>query len=228
MKSHLLIVEDDSSVARVIADLLRQHGHAADVVTDGQAGLRALADFKYDLVVLDLMLPRLSGLDLCRAARSRGFTGAILMLTAKSQVTDRVQGLEGGADDYLVKPYDPDELVARVNALLRRLHRQDLAPMPQLSFGSFHADFQAGRFTRGKEPVCLTAKETDLLRLLAQHAGETLTRDEILAQVWPEQPHITIRTVDVHIAWLRQKVEDRAELPRHIVTVRGQGYRFEK
>ena len=158
--------------------------------------------------------------------RERGFDGGILMLTAKGQIPDRVQGLRTGADDYLVKPFDPDELLARVSALLRRIHKEQLTPVMRIEFGRVTADFAKGEFTKDGNPVSLAAKEAELLRFLINHRGQVVSRENILKRVWPEQPFITPRTVDVHIAWLRQKLEDDSQSPRHILTVRSEGYRF--
>jgi two-component system alkaline phosphatase synthesis response regulator PhoP len=159
--------------------------------------------------------------------RHEGFDGAILMLTALGQVPDRVKGLNTGADDYVVKPFDPDELLARVASLLRRVHKT-VNPVARIQFGKMTVDFDAGKFLREGRALKLTNKEIELLRLLVNHRGQPLSRDYILTQVWPEQPHITERTVDVHVAWLRQKLEDVPASPRHILTVRGEGYQFER
>ena len=139
-----------------------------------------------------------------------------------------MRGLHTGADDYLVKPFDPDELTAGVAALLRRVHKEQLTPVMRIEFGNVTADFSSGEFFKNKKPLSLTAKEAELLRLLVNHRGQILPREKILAQVWRESPHITPRTVDVHIAWLRQKLEDQPDAPKHIATVRGEGYRFHK
>ena len=228
MSARILLVEDEAGVVLVVSDLLRAEGHTVETARDGKSGLRRATEESFDLLILDWMLPGGSGIDICHAAREHGFDGAILMLTAKGQVRDRVAGLAKGADDYLVKPFDPDELVARVNALLRRVHKQQLTPVMRIAFGHVTADFARGEFARNGATIALTAKEAELLRMLVNHRGQVLPRERILAQVWKEQPHITPRTVDVHIAWLRQKIEDKPEAPRHIATVRGEGYRFDK
>jgi two-component system alkaline phosphatase synthesis response regulator PhoP len=228
VSARILIVEDEAGVVLVVSDLLREEGHTVESACDGQTGLRRATGEAFDLLILDVMLPGLSGVEICHAAREQGFDGAILMLTAKGQVGDRVQGLRTGADDYLVKPFDPDELVARVGALLRRVHKEQLTPVMRIEFGNVTADFARGEFSKNGKPIGLTAKEAELLRLLINHRGQVLPRERILNQVWKEQPHITPRTVDVHIAWLRQKLEDKPEAPRHIATVRGEGYRFDK
>jgi two-component system alkaline phosphatase synthesis response regulator PhoP len=226
LNARILFVEDEPGVVRVVADLLRAEGHAVETAKDGTAGLRRATEESFDLLILDVMLPGAGGFEICHAARERGFDGAILMLTAKGQVRDRVQGLRTGADDYLVKPFDPDELVARVSALLRRVHKEQLTPVMRVEFGDNTADFARMEFSRKGRRLDLAAKEAELLRFLINHRGQALTRERILNQVWKEQPHITPRTVDVHIAWLRQKLEDDPQTPKHILTLRGEGYRF--
>jgi two-component system, OmpR family, alkaline phosphatase synthesis response regulator PhoP len=228
MKPRILLVEDEAGLAMVVSDLLQTEGSVVEIASDGATGLRRATDGSFDLLILDVMLPKLSGTDLCHAVRQQGFDGAILMLTAKGQVADRVNGLKLGADDYLVKPFNPDELVARVTALLRRVHKEQLTPVMRIEFGNVVADFSRNEFSKGSHSISLTAKEAELLRLLINHRGQVLSRDRILKQVWKEQPHITPRTVDVHIAWLRQKLEDKADVPKHILTARGEGYRFER
>ena len=228
MTSRILLVEDEPGVVLVITDLLRAAGHTVESARDGSTGLSRATGEPFDLLILDVMLPGASGFEICHAAREHGFDGAILMLTARGQVADRVKGLHTGADDYLVKPFDSDELVARVAALLRRVHKEQLTPVMRFEFGRVSADFSSGTFFKSEKPLSLTAKEAELLRLLVNHRGQVLAREKILAQVWKDQPFITPRTVDVHIAWLRQKIEDEPGHPAHIVTVRGEGYRFEK
>lgn len=228
MSSRILIVEDEPGILLVIADLLRAESHVVETAIEGQEGLRRATEEKFDLLILDVMLPGLNGFEICHAVRERGFDGAILMLTAKGQVRDRVHGLQTGADDYLVKPFNSDELVARVDALLRRVHKVDLTPVMKFQFGNVTADFSQMEFFKNGEPVSLAAKEAELLRLLINHRGQILTREQILKHVWSEQQFITERTVDVHIAWLRQKLEDTPESPRHILTIRGEGYRFNR
>ena len=227
MNTKILLVEDDPGVSRVAADLLRAEDYKVDVAANGQQGYELASRGRYDLLILDLMLPDLSGHEICRRMRNEGFDGAILMLTALGQVPDRVKGLNTGADDYVVKPFDPDELLARVASLLRRVHKT-VNPVARIQFGKMTVDFDAGKFLREGRALKLTNKEIELLRLLVNHRGQPLSRDYILTQVWPEQPHITARTVDVHVAWLRQKVEDEPAAPRHILTVRGEGYQFER
>ena len=228
MSSRILIIEDEAGIVRVITDLLRSVGHAVDTARDGKSGLQRLVETEFHLVILDLLLPGIDGMEVCRNAREQGFDGAILMLTARSELHDRVKGLQIGADDYLVKPFNSEELLARVTALLRRVHKSELTPVSRIVFGSVIADFAHGEISRDGLPLALTAKETELLRLLINHRGQVLTREKILKQVWKEQPFITQRTVDVHIAWLRQKLEENPQAPRHIPTARGEGYWFSR
>ena len=221
-------MEDEPGILLVIADLLRSEGHVVETAAEGNVGLHQATAQKFDLLILDVMLPGLNGFEICHAVREQGFDSAILMLTAKGQIRDRVHGLQTGADDYLVKPFNPDELVARVSALLRRVHKENLTPVMKFQFGNVLADFSQMEFFKNGKPVSLAAKEAELLRLLVNHRGQVLSREQILKQVWSEQHFITERTVDVHVAWLRQKLEDNPESPRHILTIRGEGYRFNR
>jgi two-component system, OmpR family, alkaline phosphatase synthesis response regulator PhoP len=228
MSARILLVEDEAGVALVVSDLLRAEGHEVEAAREGKEGLAKATGTKFDLLILDVMLPGMDGFEICHAVRERGFDGAILMLTAKGQIPDRVQGLRTGADDYLVKPFDSDELLARVGALLRRVNKEQLTPVMLIEFGGVTADFAKTEFFKDGMPVALAAKEAELLRFLINHRGQIVSRESILKQVWREQQFITERTVDVHIAWLRQKLEDNPQSPRHILTARGEGYRFSR
>ncbi len=227
MSSRILLVEDAPDVQLIVADLLRGHDHEVVVSGDGGEGLRLAGEQQFDLMILDVMLPGLNGFELCRTVRERGFDGAILMLTARAQVDDRVEGLRTGADDYLIKPFDSQELLARVSALLRRLGKTPLTPVLRYQFGDVLVDFEHREVTRAGVPVSLAAKELQLLRHLIDHRGQVVSRERLLSRVWSDQPFIGPRTVDVHIAWLRQKLESNPQSPRYIVTVRGEGYSFE-
>jgi len=227
MTARILLVEDDADVQLIVADLLRGNGMEVAVAGDGEQGLQLANEQPFDLMILDVMLPGMDGFELCGAVRERGFDGAILMLTARTQVDDRVEGLRLGADDYLVKPFDPKELLARVGALLRRLGKTPLTPVLKYQFGDVAVDFERREVVRGGEAVSLAAKEMQLLRHLIDHRGQVLSRERLLLRVWQDQPFIGPRTVDVHIAWLRQKLEQNPQAPRYIVTVRGEGYCFE-
>jgi two-component system alkaline phosphatase synthesis response regulator PhoP len=228
MKPLILLVEDEPGVTMIVSDLLRSEGYRVETAADGPSGLRMVSEQDFDLLILDVMLPGADGFEVCHAVREQGFDGAILMLTAKGEVLDRVQGLRTGADDYQVKPFDSDELLARVDALLRRTRNAELTPVNQFDFGQVSVDFSKGSFYRRNRPFAMTAKEIELLRYLINHRGRVLSRESILKHVWKDQAFITPRTVDVHVAWLRKKVEEEPQTPRHIITVRGEGYRFMK
>jgi two-component system alkaline phosphatase synthesis response regulator PhoP len=226
MSSRILLVEDEPGLVLTITDLLTAEGYAVESATDGPRGLsRALAE-RFDLIVLDVMLPGKNGFEVCRELRQQGRDAAILMLTAKSQLTDRVVGLKLGADDYMVKPFEPPELLARIEALLRRVKREKLTPVVRFEFGSVEIDFEKGMARKAGAPVGLAGKELELLRYLIDHRGAVVSRDELLQAVWEYQPGVSSRTIDVHVAWLRQKLEDNPQYPQHIHTVRGVGYRF--
>ena len=191
----------------------------------GQPDLSKALKEKFDLIVLDVMLPGKSGLEVCRELRQQGSEVAVLMLTAKTQLYDRVAGLKIGADDYLTKPFEPPELLARIEALLRRV-KPEATAVTRFQFGDVEIDFERGEVRKGDAEVNLAAKELDLLRYLIDHRGSVVSRDELLEAVWEYQPGVSSRTIDVHVAWLRQKLEDTPQNPRHIHTVRGVGYRF--
>ena len=222
----MLLVEDEPGLSLTLSDLLTNEGYEVETAMDGAAGLERASAGGFDLLLLDLMLPRMNGLEVCRELRRRGKDLAILMLTAKSQLTDRVVGLKLGADDYLTKPFEPPELLARIEALLRRTKKEKLAPLASFQFDDIDIDFERNRVTRAGAAVNLAAKELELLRYLIHHRGNVVSREELLEGVWEYQPGVSSRTIDVHVAWLRQKLEDNPQTPRHIHTVRGVGYRF--
>lgn len=226
--SRILMVEDEPGLQLIVSDLLEAEGYAVEVASDGRAGLRKATEERFDLLILDVMLPGMNGFEICHAMREQGFDGAILMLTARTQVDDRVQGLRIGADDYLSKPFDPKELLARVSALLRRVYKETLTPVMKFEFGAVTIDFVKNTVHKNGELVSLAAKEMQLLRYFVDHRGQVLSRERLLTHVWSQQPFITPRTVDVHVAWLRQKLEQDPQRPQHILTVRGEGYRFER
>jgi two-component system, OmpR family, alkaline phosphatase synthesis response regulator PhoP len=226
MSSRILLVEDEPGLVLTVTDLLTAEGFEVQSATDGPSGLaRALAE-KFDLIVLDVMLPGKNGFEVCRELRQQGRDVAVLMLTAKTQVVDRVVGLKLGADDYLTKPFHPAELVARVEALLRRVKNDNLAPVRGFSFGNVEVDFEKGDVKKNGTPLNLAGKELQLLQYLIERRGKVVSREELLENVWEYQSAVSSRTIDVHVAWLRQKLEDNPQNPRHIFTVRGVGYRF--
>jgi two-component system alkaline phosphatase synthesis response regulator PhoP len=226
MNSRILLVEDEPGLVVTVSDLLRGDGHEVDTATDGDAGLAAAAAGDYDLIILDVMLPKKGGFDVCRELRQQGRDTPVLMLTARTQVVDRVVGLKLGADDYLTKPFDPAELLARVEALLRRVNKSSRTSVRRFRFGNVEVDFESGDVRKDGELVSLAGKELQLLRYLVDHRGEPVSREALLESVWEYQSGVSSRTIDVHVAWLRQKLEDRPQNPRHIHTVRGVGYRF--
>jgi two-component system alkaline phosphatase synthesis response regulator PhoP len=222
----ILLVEDEPGLRVTVSDLLMAEGYETETACDGEAGLAEAASGNFDLVVLDVMLPKRTGFDVCRELRQKGVDTAILMLTAKTQVLDRVVGLKLGADDYLTKPFDPAELLARVEALLRRVRKNGRAPVRTFRFGDVDVDFDRAEVMKRGEPVNLAGKELQLLRYLVDRRGKVVLREELLQQVWEYSGDVSSRTIDVHVAWLRQKLEDNPQNPVHIQTIRGKGYRF--
>jgi two-component system alkaline phosphatase synthesis response regulator PhoP len=225
MNENILLVEDEEALRMTLRDRLRSEGYVVDLAADGDLGLQKATHLPFDLVIVDIMLPRRSGLDVCREIRQAGLAIPILLLTARGQTVDKVVGLKMGADDYVTKPFDTLELMARIEALLRRA-----APRPSqevLQFGAIRMDLRGTEVTRDGEPVALSAREFQLLRYLAEHEGSTLSRGEILREVWGYEVGTFSRTVDVHIASLRQKLEESPKKPKLILTVPGLGYKFQ-
>ena len=208
-----------------LKDCLEAEGHRVLLAADGEAGLKRALEEKPDLALLDIMMPRLDGYTVCEELRRVGYAAPVLMLTAKGQVDDRVTGLDAGADDYLVKPFSTDELLARVRALLRRTQRQSRA-VATLTLGETRIDLVKQTAARGRKALHLTAKEFAMLRLLAESPGEPVSRERFLDVVWGYGSFPTTRTVDNHIASLRAKVESDPEQPRWIKTVHGVGYKL--
>jgi DNA-binding response OmpR family regulator len=222
----ILIVEDELPMRTALTDVLVAAGYRVLVSNHGEAGLeRALAE-KPHLILLDVMMPKLDGFKVCAELRRLSHPVCVLMLTAKGQVEDRVKGLDAGADDYLVKPFSTEELLARVRALLRRAQKASRS-VQTLTLGEVRLDFGQRLAWRGKKPLHLTAKEFDMLRLLVEADGEPVSRDRFLDAVWGYTAFPTTRTVDMHIASLRSKIEKNPDQPRFIHTVHGVGYRME-
>ena len=222
----ILIIEDETPMRTALADLLAAEGYRALTAADGESGLaRALAE-KPDLILLDVMMPKLDGFQVCAELRRLAMVVPVLMLTAKGQIEDRVVGLDAGADDYLVKPFSTEELLARVRALLRRVERNTLSAT-KLKLGEVEIDLARQTAVRGKKPVHLTAKEISMLRLLAGAEGEPVSREKFLDVVWGYTAFPTTRTVDNHIASLRAKLEKNPDAPRWLKTVHGVGYKLD-
>jgi DNA-binding response OmpR family regulator len=223
--TRVLIVEDDPGILRTLADNLKFEKYDIVTAMDGETAYKLQQSHRPDLIVLDLMLPRMSGLELCRKLRSQGEQVPILMLTARSEEADRVLGLDLGADDYVTKPFSVPELMARIRALLRRTSSASGLP-DMLKFDKVEVDFKKFRARRSGKSVEMTRKEFDLLRFLASREDTVITRDELLNKVWGFDSYPVTRTVDNHVASLRAKLEEDAARPIHILTVHGVGYKF--
>jgi len=228
MTRRILLVEDEPGLVMTLTDRLSREGYVVESATDGPSGFKRGSTEPFDLLILDVMLPHSSGLDVCRDLRQRGIKSPILMLTAKSQVVDKVVGLKLGADDYLTKPFEMMELLARIEALLRRVPGRSTVPTTEGSyeFGPIRVDFRSTEVFRDGQPIELSAREFKLLRYFIDHRGATVSRDELLNEVWGYDAMPFTRTVDVHVAWLRQKLEPNPRHPQFILTVHGLGYRF--
>ena len=226
MKTRILLVEDEAGILLTVTDLLQSEGYEVEKDTDGVTGLAAASRGGFDLVILDVMLPRMTGFQVIRELRKRGSDVPVLMLSARSQVADRVEGLTLGADDYLVKPFDPLELLARVEARTRRGRPEPKQTVRTLQIGDIDIDFERGTAAKNGDMVAMTGKELQLLRYLAEHRGRVIPREELLQNVWEYGSDVSSRTVDVHVAWLRQKLEADPQRPVFIHTERGKGYRL--
>lgn len=228
MKTRILLIEDTPELVRALRDRLLSEGYEAETALDGVTGTERAAAEAFDLILLDVMLPGRSGLDVCRDLRQRKVSTPIIMLTARSQVIDKVLGLKIGADDYLTKPFDMPELLARIEVQLRRKESAGASfdGTGSFCFGAVCIDFQRAEITRDGAKVELSAREFQLLRYLIRHRGNLCTRDQLLNDVWGADVNVTIRTVDVHITWLRQKLEVNQRHPQYILTVFGLGYKF--
>ena len=221
----VLIVEDDESMATALRDGFNYEQFEVTVARDGAAGLRLAAEASPDLILLDVMLPKMNGLDVCREIRKAGNPVPIIMLTARGQEIDKVLGLKLGADDYITKPFGFLELMARVEAVLRRASGRTVR-LEAYQFGAVSVDFRRGEARRKGKALDLSAREMRLLRYFIEHRGEVVAREQLLDAVWDYDAAPLTRTVDMHVAKLRKKIEDRAADPRFIVTVHGLGYKF--
>ena len=224
-RNRFLLVEDEPGLRLTLQDRLEAEGYGVETASEGDEGFSKASGGGFDLIVLDVMLPNRSGIDICRDLRQAGHHTPILMVTARSQTVDKVLGLKIGADDYLTKPFEMLELLARIEALLRRAAPQR-TPSAGSEFGKVRIDFRSTEVTRNGELLNLSAKEFQLLRYFIEHDNETLARETLLQRVWGYQSTPSTRTVDVHVAWLRQKIEDDPKNPRWILTVHGMGYKF--
>lgn len=221
----VLIVEDDDSMSVALRDGFEYEKYAVSLAKDGESALRMASRVAPDLIILDVMLPKMSGLDVCKRLRSERNGVPIIMLTARGQEIDKVLGLKIGADDYVTKPFSFMELMARVEAVMRRAHGQ-IEPIEELHFGDVSVFFKRGEATKGGVPIDLSPREFTLLRFLAERKGDVVSREQLLTIVWGYDSSSTSRTVDVHIAKLRRKIETSPEEPKFIITVHGMGYKF--
>ena len=223
MNESILLVEDDEGLRMTLSDRLHSEGYMVDFAGDGDEGLNKATNLPFDLIILDIMLPNRSGLDVCREVRGAGLATPILLLTARDQIADKVVGLKLGADDYVTKPFDTLEFMARVEALLRRSprHAQHL-----LKLGPLRMDVRAMEISRDGREVPLSAREFQLLRHFMEHPGATLSRSELLQEVWGYEDGTFTRTVDVHVASLRHKLEKDPKHPELILTMPGMGYKL--
>jgi DNA-binding response OmpR family regulator len=226
LMTRVLLAEDDTSISEPLARALRREGYEVEVRKDGPTALDAGLRDGIDLVVLDLGLPGMDGLEVCRRLRTEGHTFPVLVLTARADEVDTVVGLDAGADDYVTKPFRLAELLARVRALLRR--GAPVEPVVPPATHGVRIDVESHRVWMGEEELQLTAKEFDLLRVLVRDAGRVVTRDQLMREVWDTTWWSSTKTLDMHISWLRKKLGDDAANPRYIATVRGVGFRFEK
>lgn len=226
MDAKVLIVEDEAGLVTALRDRLRKEGYAVSIAKDGVQGLDLATRERFDLILLDLMLPGQSGLVVCQKLRQQGSNTPILMLTARRQTMDKVVGLRTGADDYLTKPFKMAELLARIDALLRRAGRGGEKKSDRYEFGKVQIDLRKTEVTREGHLVTLSAKEFQLLRYFVEHQGTTVSRETLLHEVWGYDTTPSTRTVDVHVAWLRQKLEEDPKSPQLIHTVVGLGYKF--
>ena len=226
IRRRILLVEDEPGLRRTLKDLLASSGYTVETSGDGADAQDRAEREAYDAIVLDVMLPSRSGFDVAKGLRRNGIQTPILMLTARTELNNKVQGFKSGADDYLTKPFEGPELLVRVEALLRRAQAGTRKRVSSWNFQDITVDFTKARMVKKGEEITLSERECRLLQHLIESRGEVVTRDELLQEVWGYEAAPMTRTVDVHISWLRQKLEEDPANPRFIVTVHGQGYRF--
>lgn len=226
MNGKILIVEDDQAMAVALRDGFEYEGYTVQVARDGAVGLKLASDRDLDLIVLDVMLPKMSGFDVCKQLRSAGNETPIIMLTARGQEIDKVVGLKIGADDYVTKPFSFMELMARVEALIRRSTRKPEQSVDEFNFGDIAINFKRFEVTKAGQPIEMSPREFNILKYFIEHRGEVITRDQLLDSVWGYGSFPLTRTVDMHIAKLRQKIEDTPHDPKFVITVHRVGYKF--
>jgi two-component system, OmpR family, alkaline phosphatase synthesis response regulator PhoP len=228
MKAKILLIEDEKGLVITLTDRLECEGYEVMSAKDGEAGYQKALTESYDLLILDLMLPNKDGLDICRDLRTEKINVPIIMLTAKGQLLDKVVGFKLGADDYLTKPFEMLELLSRIEALLRRSRQIKSNTDPVYRFDDYTVIFNTAELVHHNRLIELTAKEFKLLHFFITHQGQVLSRDQLLDAVWEYNSSVTTRTVDVHVSWLRQKLEKDPSHPVHIITIHGTGYKFKE
>jgi two-component system, OmpR family, alkaline phosphatase synthesis response regulator PhoP len=225
MNEHILLVEDEQALRTALEVRLRAEGYVLDTAADGEEAVRKATNLPFDLIILDVMLPIRSGFDVCRDVRQQGMATPILMLTVRDQLVDKVVGLNLGADDYMTKPFESAELIARIQALLRRVPVRSGQGVYKL--GSIHVDVPRGEVTKDGKPVDLTRREFQLLCYLMERSGTVVPRSELLRSIWGYETGAFTRTVDTHIGSLRRKLEEEPGQPQLIVTIPNVGYKFQ-
>lgn len=223
--AHILVIEDEPSVAIALRDSLESEGHSVEVASDGSLGFQLASNDSFELILLDLMLPKMSGLEICQRLRAKDVETPIIMLTARGESSDAAFGLKLGADDYIPKPFDVGELLARIEAVLRRAARHQNEKQT-FNIGNVQLDLRRLKATRNGEPIEITPREFEILQLLIAHNGETVTREQLLHHIWGENASLYTRTIDAHITRLRQKIEPNPANPEYIITAHRVGYRL--
>lgn len=222
----ILLVEDELKMQQVIKDNLELEGFELDTASDGKSGLQKILDNTYSIVLLDVMLPQMSGFDVCKKAREKGISTPVIFLTAKGEEIDKVLGLELGADDYITKPFGVRELLARTKAVLRRVEGSSSGSPEKMTLGSLEIDFKTYTARKEGKDLQMTPKEFELLKFLWQHRNQSVSRDQLLSNVWGYDESLSTRTIDNFILKLRQKIEDNPAKPKHIITLHGLGYKL--
>ncbi len=224
--ARILVIEDEPEMQRGLRDNLEFEGYDVVVIGDGKKGLQTILDKKFDLILLDVMLPGMSGFDVCKKARAEGIITPIIMLTAKGEEVDKILGLEFGADDYITKPFSLRELLARLKAVLRRTPSEKISTAKKITLGLLEIDFDSYTASKKGKSVALTSKDFEILRYLWQHQQQVISRDDLLKHVWGYDESISSRTVDNFIVKLRKNIEKDPSRPNHIVTIHGTGYKL--
>jgi two-component system, OmpR family, alkaline phosphatase synthesis response regulator PhoP len=226
MSARILLIEHEPALVQAITDALTRDGYEAESANSADSGLVAAAEKQFDLIVLDAMLPGRNGFEVLQELRRKGVDTPILMLTAQGQVLDREPGVKLGVDDYMMRPFEAAEMPARIGVMLRRSEKERRGRTQRFQFGNVEVDFERGEVKKKGKAVNLASKEMELLKYLIENRDRVVLREELMTHVWDYASDASSRTIDTHVAWLRQKLEDNPQSPRYILTIRGQGYRF--